>query len=145
MLRRSSRPRSWRRRLKKSGEAISPPRDGPTSRATPRGVDSAGLRGVQGPPDMLPVCRQDGCPERGDRQLVAASDGQPSQLGLWPVLSVPAQRARLWLEPQTCLPDLPGARVESSNTTAQAVGSAGTRTADRANPGEPGMVDGLHA
>src|SRR5690606_19986677 len=145
MLRRSSRPRSWRRRLKKSGEAISPPRDGPTSRARPRGVDSAGLRGVQGPPDVLPVCRQDGCPERGDRQLVAASDGQPSQLGLWAVLSVPAECPRLPVEPQACVPDLSRARTEPAYQTAQTAGSADARAVDGTDPGQPGVVDGLHA
>ncbi len=29
-----------------------------------------------------------------------------TELGVWPVFSLPAQRERLWLEPQASLPDL---------------------------------------
>src|SRR5690606_29890770 len=99
--------RSWRRLSKKSGEAISPPRDGPARRARTRHFDSPGMLGISGKPDLLSVRCQDGCRERGDRQLAAASDGQPSQLGLWAVLSLPAQCPGLWLEPQARVPDLP--------------------------------------
>ena len=46
--------------LEKSGEAVSPPRDGPTCSAVSRHIDPDGLRGVRGQPDLLPVRRQDG-------------------------------------------------------------------------------------
>ena len=42
--------------------------------------------------------------------MAAASDGQQPQLGLWPLLPVPAQCARLPMEPQACLPCLPEVR-----------------------------------
>lgn len=45
---------AWRP-SKKSGEAISPPRDGSTSSAGAWDIDPAGLRDVRHQPDMLPL------------------------------------------------------------------------------------------
>ncbi|CEF22702.1 transposase (fragment) [Xanthomonas citri pv. citri] len=44
-------------------------------------------------------------------------------LGLWPVLPVPAQRERLWLEPQADLPDLPRVGVEPADQAEEAAGA----------------------
>lgn len=45
--------------LEKSGEAISPPRDGPTCRTGSGHIRAVGLRSVRHQPDLLSVCCQD--------------------------------------------------------------------------------------
>src|SRR5690606_18077826 len=94
---------------------------------------------------LISVRRQDRRRERGDRKLAASPDGQLPHLGLWVVLSVPAECPRLPVEPQARVPALSRARTEPAYQTAQTAGSADARAVDGTDPGQPGVVDGLHA
>ena len=90
------------------------------------GAGSHGQAGVQGvwyQPDVLPVQGQAGRGKRPHCRLAGTADEQPAQLGFWAVLSVPAQRQRLQMEPQKGLPDLPGAGAESADQAAPSPGA----------------------
>lgn len=80
-----------------------------------------------------------------DCRQAAAPHRQPAQLGLRTVLPVPAQRQRLWLEPQAGLPDLSGAGTQSANKTQEAVGACQTGAVGSPRPAQSVLVDGLHA
>src|SRR5690606_10529048 len=49
------------------------------------------------------------------------------------------------MEPQARVPALSRARTEPAYQTAQTAGSADARAVDGTDPGQPGVVDGLHA
>ena len=61
--------------------------------------------------------------ERADCQLADPLDGRQPQLGLWPVLTVPAQRKELRMEPQTDLPHLPRIGAKPVHQTQKALGA----------------------
>lgn len=85
--------------LAKKTEAIYPPRDGQRRSSEPGCVGPARMRGIWCKPDMLPLRAAAQCRERADCRLAATADRQSSQLGLWAVFPVPAQREGLRLEP----------------------------------------------
>ena len=62
--------------LAKSGEAISPARDGTTSRAAARAVDPGGLSSLSDQPGLLPLRGPARHRRRGDRPVAAAADRQ---------------------------------------------------------------------
>ena len=91
--------------------------------------DQAGMPCVWHQPDLLPVQSEVGRRERPHRGLAGATDEQPAQLGLWAVLSVPAQRQGLQMEPQARLQDLPRTRAEPADQAAPSPGAREAATA----------------
>jgi len=83
--------------------------------------------------------------ERADSRLASAPDTAIPYLGLWFVLSVPAQCARFWLEPQAGIPDIPRTGTEPAPQAAQTAGSLDTRPPDRAGQCQSTVVSGFHA
>ena len=61
------------------------------------------------------------------------------------MLSVPAQRQGLCLEPQARVSDLPGVGVEPAHQAEETLGAGKAGGPDRAAGDERGLVDGLHA
>lgn len=66
-------------------------------------------------------------------------------MGVRPMLSAPAQREGLWLEPQAGVPNLSGAGVEPADQAEEASGTRTARAVGGAGDDQPGLVDGLHA
>ena len=76
--------------------------------------------------------------------LTRLAHNQPNW-GVWLVLSVPAQREGLSLEPQTGVSDLPRTGTESADQTAQAHREGKARASYHAGSDQPVLVNGLHA
>ena len=88
------------------------------------GEHSAARAGLCDQRDLLPLSSPSSRTENArDRRLADPLDAQPAQLGLRAVLSVPAQRQRLRLEPQAGVPDLPGAGAEPAHQAEEAAGA----------------------
>ncbi len=68
-----------------------------------------------------------------------------TELGVWPVFSLPAQRERFWLEPQAGLPNLLRFGAEFAHKTTQTTQTKRTRTAERTHQIKPSVVDRLYA
>lgn len=68
-----------------------------------------------------------------------------TELGIWPVFSLPAQRERFWLEPQAGLPNLLRFGAEFAHKTTQTTQTKRTRTAERTHQIKPSVVDRLYA
>jgi hypothetical protein len=77
--------------------------------------------------ELLSVSRKAVFREQRDCRLADSSDDKPAQLGFRIVLSVPAQRQRLWLESQACLPDLSGTGTEPAHQAEEAAGAREAR------------------
>ena len=81
---------------------------------------------------MLPLRTQTRCPERRGGQFEDKADGQPPQLGLWPVLPLSPQRQELQMKSQASLPRRQGAGAQFADQASQAAGERETRGDDGA-------------
>jgi len=102
--------------LEKSGDALSPPRDGAVDRPSRRRPHPVGRRGVRDQPDGLQVSGEAIEREPRDRRLADAIDRESAQLGVRAGLLVSAQRPGLPLESQAGVPHhVPGVGIESQD------------------------------
>ncbi len=85
--------------LGKNSKAISPTQGGQMGSRAERPGRSAGVRGVWPERERMSLSAQAQCGEHQDCRVVAAADGESTELGLWSLLPVFAQRGRLSLEP----------------------------------------------
>lgn len=109
--------------LEKSGEAISKKVDCHQSGYDQRAAHQGGLRSVADQLILLSLRAPTRCRERRSGQLAHPFDGQPPQLGLWPVLPVPAQRQGLQMESQAGVPNLEGVGAQFADQTSQTLGA----------------------
>ena len=65
-------------------------------------------------------------------------------MGLRPMLPVPEECPKPWLEPQAGLPDLPRAGAEPQDQAAQTAETGEARRVGRARTAERSLVHGLH-
>ena len=130
--------------LQKRGEAILLTRDGATNRRE-RHQHPAGLPGIWHQPDRLPLLGKAVSRECRDRRPPAPFDPQSAQLGIWAVLSVPAQREGLPMESQTGVSHLSRTRTEPANQAEKADCSGEARAFGCACSHQPMLVDGFHA
>ena len=99
----------------KNNPAASATRDGQGSSSAARCCHQSGLQGVWHQRNMLSVLGQASGRERADRDLAGLVDQQQSELGLWSVLPIFAQRKGTRLESQADLSDLPRAGTEHAH------------------------------
>ncbi len=103
------------------------------------------MRGVWPERKRISLSAQAQCGERQDFRVVAAADGESTELGLWSLLPVSAQREGLYLEPQARVPDLQRIGAGSSDQAEEEYEPSEARAADGAEVDQRSMVDGLHA
>jgi hypothetical protein len=72
------------------------------------------------------------------------ADTGKEELGLRPVLPLPAQCPGAFVESQTGLPDIPRSGIEPADQAKKALEAGQTRYAGRPGSTEHGLVDGLH-
>ncbi len=111
------RPKLLRKQWQKSGEAIRPEADGAVCGRTPGAQYPSGLSALCRQRLLLPLLALTESEKSDNCRLAGLYHRQPVKLGLWPVLSVSAQRKRLRLEPQKNLPDLLRTVVEYADKT----------------------------
>lgn len=83
--------------------------------------------------------------EIGDHLIRLTHNQRNWGFGLWPVLSVPAKRQGLPLEPQAGRSDLPRALAQSAHQAAPVDRAREARAAGGAGGDQPVLVNGLYA
>lgn len=130
--------------LENSSEAVSTTRDGRLCNRNAARQHRSGVPGFWPQPAVFSLSADFGLRECGDCRLAAGFDERATQMGVWAVLSVSAQRQKFWVESQKSLPDLLRTGAEPAHKAQKTAQAGPPRSFIGARQPKSGVVHGFY-